>query len=131
MKDIKAKAKAADAKRNARHSDVKEDRAMIKGMVKPSALTGKAKGGAAKAKSKGKGKTQVNVVVAPSSGGASSGRMGGATMPASTAPMMAMGPRKKGGRVAKANGGGVKHVISDGAGGGKGRLEKIDAYGVK
>lgn len=147
MKDIKAKAKAAEKARNGRHSDVKEDRAMIKSMVKPAALTGKAKGGPATkgkthgkglSKGKGKTKTQVNVLVAPDKGASAAPALPamatpGPAMPPSALPAAGAGMpiRKKGGRVKKADGGGVKHVISDGAGGGKGRLEKIGAYGPK
>jgi hypothetical protein len=70
-----AKMKAASAKgraaKVAAHSDVAEDKKLVKKMVRPDALTGRAAGGAAPKKSggKGKGKTQVNVIVAPRAGG--------------------------------------------------------------
>ena len=87
MKELKASiAKSHNEKMskmlgNGKHPDAKEDKALVKKMVKPDALTGKAcsggamkraDGGATHAKggaAKGKGKTNINVVVAPRGGG--------------------------------------------------------------
>lgn len=174
------------------HEDAKEDRAMIKSMVKPSALEGRARGGNVKPKHH----TSVNVIVAPQGGGGAQprpmpvpvpvrvpvgavppggvggpgpggmppgGPMGGpppGMIPpgAGGPPMMRarggaatssgnakMEPKnrvpdnkdmflerteaKKGGAIKRAAGGNVGPHMDAGAGGAKGRLEKIRAYG--
>lgn len=56
----------ARAKGGSVHSDLKEDRSLVKKMVKPTALTGRKSGGSASGKGK-KPASQVNVVVAPKS----------------------------------------------------------------
>lgn len=124
MKEIKTKARKADEERAERYSKGGGARA---------------KGGkgleTGKHKSKGVGKSSVGVAPPPSAGPVmppqtSSAGMDGAGLGApSTGP--AMPPLKRGGRVKKADGGGVKHVIDDGAGSGEGRLEKRRVYGKK
>jgi hypothetical protein len=124
------------------HSDEKEDRSLVKKMVKPHALTGHADGGRAH-KGKGKGHTQVNVIV-PQRGqtravpvpvpvpvrGAGAGPVVG--MPSRTvAPppsIVPSGTMKKGGKVHRANGGKTYHAGSES---GLGRLEKTHKYGIK
>jgi hypothetical protein len=159
MKTIKAHAKATHAKRHAHmglqstskhagyanggHSDVVEDRALVKGMVKPEALK-RAHGGAVH--HKGKGHTKVNIVVNPSQGAAPAPMPvpmpGPAAMP--PRPMPGPMPMPPGGPMAgvgalggtagpgplpRKRGGGV-HMHA-GAGSGKGRKEKIAWYGDK
>lgn len=82
-RDIRADAMASHAKRQhmyARggevHSDAKEDRALIKDMVKPQDLKKRADGGSVEGRARGgkadrpKGKTVVNVIIPPSAGAA-------------------------------------------------------------
>jgi hypothetical protein len=174
----------------AAHPDVAEDKALIRKMVKPSARTGKKKGGEAGrdlyvrkgyphevpgadggriAKKRGGGikkkggKTNVNVIIHPHSAGANTplppiagpaipppppprpqmppmagaqmpmgapiGAMGGG-MPAMGAARPGMPPiaRRSGGKVE--NNPKPRHIIDHAAGGGLGRIEKIDAYGL-
>lgn len=74
VKEQSAKGRAAKARAMGGkvHSDAAEDKKIVKKMVKPEALTGRAAGGRApskgKPKSKGKARTTVNVVVAPRGG---------------------------------------------------------------
>ena len=126
MKELKEAAHKAHSAKTARmtgHSDEKEDRGLVKKMVKPAALTGKAKGGTAK-----KGKTQVNVLVGQPSAPAAPSAAPRAAMPAPAAGAMPAtagappGLRKCGGAAKKARGGKV-HMTA-GADSGIGRLEK-------
>ncbi len=133
------------------HPDVMEDRKVIKEMVKPSALTGRADGGRAP-KGQHKGKTQVNVVVAPRGedrpvpvpvpngvGPAGPAPMPSRPVPPPAMPVAAGAPNignlparpmgaKSGGKVSKRAAGGKVHM-EYGAGSGPGRLEKIEEYG--
>ena len=100
------------------HSDAKEDRSLVKQMVKPAALTGRATGGAAKKKAP---KTQVNVVVAPAR----------STVPvAAGAALQGIRPvpAKKGGAIKRELGGKVQKVTGYRAGSesGEGRLERAE-----
>lgn len=109
MKDAKAQAKSMHAKRvaslggkstskhpgyaagGAVHGDEREDRALVKGMVKPSALK-RADGGRVK---KAKGDTNVTIVVTQPPAGGSDGPAAGAgpMMPPSPALAAAVAPR--------------------------------------
>lgn len=102
------------------HSDAKEDRSLVKKMVKKEALTGRARGGmlpGEKGKGKAAPKSQTNILIAPRGGGdragmppASGGAMPGpAAMPSGPAgPGMPPMGAKKGGKIAKRDmGGGV------------------------
>ena len=132
---------AAKTKRLTGHSDEKADRALVHKMVKPKALTGKAKGGechanGGPAKHK-KAKTQVNVIVpqsparavpvpvgpAPGAGPAPMPSRGPAPVAPAGAPMPAA---KRGGKIKRASGGSVMkiHGYDAGAGSGEGRIEK-------
>lgn len=153
MKEASAKGRASKA---AAHSDVAADKKLVKKMVKPDALTGRAAGGKAPSKSKsksGKGKTSVNIVVAPRAGGdrpvpvpvpAPGVGAGPGAMPSRppvppppspglaglrNAPPPGVGPMAKGGKVKKRASGG--RVYDAGAATGEGRLEKAEAYGAK
>jgi hypothetical protein len=157
MKAASAKGRAAKV---AAHSDVAEDKSLVKKMVKPDALTGRAAGGKVHSKKgggKGKAKTAVNIVIAPRAGGdrpvpvpvpASGAGAGPAPMP-SRAPVSPppsvspgvgalAGPRQMPpGAGPMAKGGAVKKranggkVFDAGAATGVGREEKIKAYGKK
>lgn len=141
MKHIKAAAKASQTRRlkmlagGAAHSDEPEDRMLVKKMVKSKALTGKAKGGAAKGK-KGQ-RTQVNVVVAPRGGERPVPvpvPVRGVAPAAPVAPSRGPEPlpivaAKKGGAVKRASGGRV-HMTA-GAATGEGRLQKSEIQAAK
>jgi hypothetical protein len=83
--------------------------------------------------------TTVNVIVAPQGGGESAApppMPPGPPPPMMKPPGPAMGPPGgppempgMGAPMMRKHGGRVPHIISDGAGGGKGRLQKVDAYG--
>jgi len=123
------------------HPDAAEDRSMVKSMVKPEALSGRAKGGA----SPKKGGTKVNVIVAPRVGnrpvpvpvpvsGSAAGPSGvGPSRPLvqPAAPNSLAGlnaPQeglKRGGRPRRASGGKVGKFDA-GAGSGVGRIEKTE-----
>ena len=130
------------------HSDAKEDRSLVKQMVKPAALTGRATGGAAKKKAP---KTQVNVVVAPRSGqavpvaaGQAPGAVRGPSLSSAPAAPVANPstqggglaalqgirpvPAKKGGAIKRELGGKVQKVTGYRAGSesGEGRLERAE-----
>lgn len=143
MKDLRKKSNASmEAKVKANggtlkskaHPDEAEDKAMVKKMVKPSALAERKKGGSVK---NARSKTQINVVVAPR------GKdrpvpvpipvREGAAGPAAVAPSRPLVrpaapqgdaiPLKKGGKAKRADGGRVGKFDA-GAGSGEGRLEK-------
>lgn len=166
----------------AKHPDVKEDKALIKKMVKPEARTGKYTGGgvfSGNSKEKvpgavggrdahkkggkvGKGKTNINIIIG-AGGMAPKPELGAGMMPnepmnapprplpvpppapaGAGGPPMPMppmggpaGPAGAGGPpmppmgMARKSGGRTIHVIDHAAGGGLGRQEKIDAYGLK
>jgi hypothetical protein len=125
----------------AAHPDAAEDKAMVKRMVKPEALSGRAKGGA----SPKKGGTKVNVIVAPHVGnrpvpvpvpvqGGAAGSAGAmpsrpVVRPAASPSLAGLAgtdsPLKTGGKAHRANGGKVGHFEA-GAGSGDGRLQKTE-----
>jgi hypothetical protein len=127
------------------HPDAKEDKSMIKRMVKPEALTGRKHGGKTSGKAGGhKAGTKVNVIVAPHVGnrpvpvpvpvqGRAAGPVGvapsrPAVQPAPSGIAGLAGPSaplKRGGKAHRANGGKVGS-FSAGAGSGAGRLEKTE-----
>ena len=159
MTDYKKEAHASHAAKTHRmarggHPDAAADRALVNRMVKPDALTGKAKGGTCHAhggKAGKKPRTQVNVLVAPRGDGARAVPVpvGGMQAPAprSGLPSLAGAPvsppmgagglgalagapgrmpvgAKAGGKVAKRTVGGPVKGYDAGAGSGEGRLEK-------
>jgi hypothetical protein len=147
--------RAAHLMNGGRHPDEREDRALVKKMVKPASLTGKSHGGschAAGGKAKKKPSVQVNVLSAPRGGQAgaplpAAGMAGpvpqGASLPSRPAvpatPMVPPGrpgglgalagvppTAKHGGKVAKRANGGKITGYDAGAVSGEGRLEKKD-----
>ena len=131
--------KAHKLMHGSRHPDEREDRAMVKKMVKKEALTGKKHGGAAKAPSAAKKpKTQVNVVVAPRGGSAPASAASGAA-PGMAGPSPAAAPTgglgalsgmppqaKRGGAIKKHASGGAITGYDAGSVSGEGRLEKVE-----
>jgi len=121
MKQYKAQ---ADKDRNGKmkrmaggHADEKADRALVHKMVKPAALSGKAKGGKVKAP---RGQASARVGSAPMAGGALSSN---APAPASASQSMGLAAMqqpsyKRGGKV-------KKHHMTAGSESGVGRLQKI------
>ena len=155
-KDVRAAAHKSQADKKANmlkghsHADEREDKSLVKRMVKKDALTGKANGGSTK-----KPKAALNIIVAPGKSGAApvpGGRvpspspsaqaappparppMGGGlsalgNMPPNSQPMPPRaGPAqfgaKKGGAVKRRADGGSVSWLKSGAGSGEGRLEK-------
>lgn len=166
----------------AKHPDVKEDKALIKKMVKPEARTGKYAGGgvfSGDSKSKvpgatggreahkrggkakaGRGKTDIKIFV-HAGGKKDDEKLGSGTMPNEpmTAPVRPLpvgnpiatpqggppavmppmggadagagGPPMPPMPMGRKSGGRTIHVIDHAAGGARGRLEKIKAYGAK
>lgn len=124
-----------------RHPDEPQDKALIKRMVKPEDLRkGYAKGGAVK----GKGKTTVNVIIAGDRGQQQpppqmpmmpppppAGPPPMAPPPPHPMPPQMPPPGAPGMPMGRKSGGRVSYPIEDGAGGGRGRLEKVRAYGKK
>lgn len=133
------------------HDDVAEDKAMVRKMVKPEALTGKKCGGSAdrvarKDGGRAKGKTNINIVISagkPDAPVAPPVPMGAAApppmpMPPPMPPRPPVPPMGGGApmggpppmpMMARKNGGKVAPKMKYGARSGMGRLEKIKAYG--
>ena len=114
------------------HPDEKQDKAMIRKMVKPGALTGKKDGGrtarADGGRTKAKGSTTINIVM-PTGGGDKPMPvpvpMGGAPAPAPMPrPAPQMPPQGVSPTLALKTGG--RANFTAGAGSGEGRLEKTD-----
>jgi hypothetical protein len=139
---VKAHGGTCKAHGGAAHPDAAEDKAMVKRMVKPEALTGRKQGGKSPAHKAG---TKINVIVAPRGkdrpvpvpvpvqGGAagSAGAMPSRPLvrPAASPGLAGLAPPtaplKTGGKAHRANGGKVGSFDA-GAGSGDGRLQKTE-----